>query len=62
MNKQDKTMAYLSPKVTVVAFMIEQGFTGSNMRAESLGTTPGTEDVTENANGNLNNGYFPRSI
>ena len=48
MNKQDKTMTYLSPKITVVTFKIEQGFQVSPLRAEPLGSSQtGTEDVTE---------------
>ena len=61
MEQKELTNTYQSPKVTVVAFKIEQGFRLS-MKAEPLNSTPGTEDVTANEDGNLNEGYFPRNI
>ena len=58
MNRTEQTNTYVAPDIKVVAFKIEQGFTGSNLRAEPTTTSEtGTEEVTE---GNSLGDYFPR--
>lgn len=61
MKERKQNLTYLSPRVTVVTFKIEQGFLGT-LTAEPVNEVNGTEDVTANENGNLNDGFFPRNI
>ena len=59
MKKLKKDTIYQTPKVTVVAFKVEDGFGASNLKAEpqSTSSTLGTENVTE---GNSLGTFFPR--
>ena len=60
MEQKDLTNTYQSPKITVVTFKIEAGFTVSLLRSEqSSGTdqTPGIEPLSDG--GSLDN-HFPR--
>ena len=60
MEQKELTNTYQSPKITVVTFKIEAGFTVSLLRSEqSSGTdqTPGIEPLSDG--GSLDN-HFPR--